>query len=102
MCTLHQLNELITCVCVCAVTSIDGIQITQEINLQPGEARVDQKVSFSDSLYLRLSASASTTPQENAKRIDFTFDLAYFQLGPLRIPYPVSILRVSVPACMRA
>ena len=23
------------------------------------------------------------------QRIDFTFDLAYFQLGPLRVPYPV-------------
>ena len=49
---------------------------------------MDQKVIINDSVYLRLSASASLPP-DNFRRINFTFDLAYFQIGPLRVPYPV-------------
>lgn len=39
---------------------------------------------------LRLSAAASTTP-DNPQRIDFAFDLAYFEspVLPFRVPYPV-------------
>lgn len=70
------------------VTAIEGLTITQNIKLGEG-GRVDQRVGLGDSAYLRLSASASTSPAENPIRIDFMFDLAYFQLGPLRIPYPV-------------
>jgi hypothetical protein len=73
-----------------SVTAIEGLSITQSIEL--GEnGRVDQRVGLGDSAYLRLSASASTEPDQSTRRIDFTFDLAYFQLGPVRIPYPVSL-----------
>mmetsp|Transcript_25856 Transcript_25856/g.85175 ORF Transcript_25856/g.85175 Transcript_25856/m.85175 type:complete len:283 (-) Transcript_25856:72-920(-) len=72
------------------VTSIEGITITQNIRLQGQDPRVDQYVRFGsgENLYLRLSAAA-TVDRATSKRISFTFDLAYFQLGPLRIPYPV-------------
>ena len=34
----------------------------------------------------RLSAAAKL---ENAGRLDFAFDLGYFELGGIRLPYPV-------------
>lgn len=71
------------------VTSIDGITITQEIVLDGPDPRVDQRVVFGSDYFLRLSASAGTQPESEPSKIFFTFDLAYFQLGPIRIPYPV-------------
>jgi hypothetical protein len=52
--------------------------------------RVDQYVQFGSVGRLRLSAAASTVESSPA-RIDFTFDLAYFESPslPFRIPYPV-------------
>jgi hypothetical protein len=70
------------------VTSIDGLLVSQDIVLDGSEPRVDQRVTFRGDAYLRLSASASTS-SDSMSRINFTFDLAYFQFGPLRIPYPV-------------
>lgn len=70
------------------VTSIDGVLVSQDIVLGGRDDRVDQRVTLNKDAFLRLSASASTSP-ESSSRIDFTFDLAYFQLGPVRIPYPV-------------
>lgn len=59
-------------------------------------------VQFGDGNYLRLSASASVDPDaHDGARIDFAFDLAYFELAsgpfgvrlpgtrPVRVPYPV-------------
>jgi hypothetical protein len=60
---------------------------------------VDQVVQFGDNGYLRLSAAASVDEMNTPGRIDFAFDLAYFEIkatplgplpfGPLRLPYPV-------------
>jgi hypothetical protein len=61
--------------------------------------RVDQLVKFGGAGQLRLSAAASTSAA-NPARIDFTFDLAYFEspVLPFRIPYPVSErARRSIP-----
>lgn len=70
------------------VTSIDGVSVTQDIFLACNDPRVDQRVTLNEDAYLRLSASASVAT-DSTSRINFTFDLAYFQLGPVRIPYPV-------------
>lgn len=73
-----------------AVTSIDAFTILQNIKLtETDDPRVDQIVRFAEDKQLRLSAAGSTSPGANPKRIDFTFDLAYFQFGPIRLPYPV-------------
>jgi len=57
---------------------------TQEI----GEDRIDTVVTFGDLGFLRLSAAGSVDASRPA-RLNFTFDLAYFMLAGLRIPYPV-------------
>jgi hypothetical protein len=61
---------------------------------------VDQVVQFGNGNYLRLSAKASVS-ESDTNRIEFTFDLAYFELAtgpfgvalpfarPARVPYPV-------------
>uniref|UniRef100_A0A7S0TIB1 Plastid lipid-associated protein/fibrillin conserved domain-containing protein n=2 Tax=Hemiselmis andersenii TaxID=464988 RepID=A0A7S0TIB1_HEMAN len=73
-----------------SVTSLDSITITQDIDLSEGQRRVDNWVKiYKDSSYFRLSAAASVVPEDSTKRIVFTFDLAYLQIGWLRVPYPV-------------
>jgi len=65
-----------------------AVRIYQNIALTGSDPRVDQLVYVgggSDPL-LRLSASARPQPP---KRLDFTFDLAYFLVLSIRIPYPV-------------
>lgn len=102
------------------VTSLEAFTIQQAIRLrEPGtgaarapsagrdaDARVDQIVQFGDGNYLRLSAKASLPTADDStdastSRIDFAFDLAYFELAtgpfgvrlpgtrPVRVPYPV-------------
>ena len=49
---------------------------------------MDQVVQFGENGHLRLSAAASVDAVNSPSRIDFTFDLAYFEikatpLGPL-------------------
>mmetsp|Transcript_16656 Transcript_16656/g.22952 ORF Transcript_16656/g.22952 Transcript_16656/m.22952 type:complete len:304 (+) Transcript_16656:3-914(+) len=72
------------------VTAIEAFEVSQNITLQGPDPRVDQLVKFGSAGTLRLSASAGTSP-ENSSRIDFTFDLAYFESSflPFRVPYPV-------------
>ena len=84
------------------VTSLEAFTIQQAIRLrrpEDGDDRVDQVVQFGDNGYLRLSAAASVDGVNTPSRIDFAFDLAYFEIkatplgplpfGPLRLPYPV-------------
>ena len=98
------------------VTSLEAFTIQQAIRLRdPGtgaprsssagpdaDARVDQIVQFGNGNYLRLSAKASVPTDGDARtRVDFAFDLAYFELEtgpfgirlpgtrPARVPYPV-------------
>lgn len=84
------------------VTSLEQFTIQQAIRLrrpEEGDDRVDQVVQFGDNGYLRLSAAASVDGDNTPSRIDFAFDLAYFEIkgtplgplpfGPLRLPYPV-------------
>ena len=84
------------------VTSLEAFTIQQAIRLgsRTGtDDRVDQVVQFGENGHLRLSAAASVDAVNSPSRIDFTFDLAYFEiratpLGPLpfgavRLPYPV-------------
>jgi len=101
------------------VTSLEAFTIQQAIrlpdpmgdeegSLKPNEKhgnrrdpRVDQVARFGDGNYLRLSAKASVPETAESNRIDFTFDLAYFELAtgpfglklpgtrPARVPYPV-------------
>mmetsp|Transcript_27375 Transcript_27375/g.45764 ORF Transcript_27375/g.45764 Transcript_27375/m.45764 type:complete len:298 (+) Transcript_27375:128-1021(+) len=72
------------------VTSLDAFEVSQDITFEPSDPRVDQIVRFGDAGRLRLSAAASRSP-DNMRRIDFAFDLAYFEFKilPFRIPYPV-------------
>ena len=83
------------------VTSFEAFTIQQALRLtSSSDPRVDQVVQFGDGNYLRLSAKASVDTV-NPTRIDFTFDLAYFEFasGPfgiklpgtqsVRVPYPV-------------
>lgn len=105
-----------------AVTSLEAFTIQQAIRLECEDPRVDQVVQFGDGNYLRLSASASVGDASaselsehsersersgsngvggDGRRIDFAFDLAYFELAtgpfgialpgtkPARVPYPV-------------
>jgi hypothetical protein len=44
------------------VTSIDGVLVSQDIVLGGRDDRVDQRVALNNHAYLRLSASASTSP----------------------------------------
>eukprot|EP00667_Euglena_gracilis_P018522 EG_transcript_19689 len=76
-----------------AVTTLsykqDGsVRIYQNIDLSNSDPRVDQLVFVGQSSepLLRLSAAATARPP---KRLDFTFDLAYFTVFGIRIPYPV-------------
>jgi len=86
------------------VTSLEAFTIQQAIRLGSQKItgkddRVDQVVQFGENGHLRLSAAASVDEVNSPSRIDFTFDLAYFEiratpLGPLpfgaiRVPYPV-------------
>ena len=85
------------------VTSLEAFTIQQAIRLGSSRTgdddRVDQVVQFGENGHLRLSAAASVDAVNSPSRIDFTFDLAYFEikatpLGPLpfgavRLPYPV-------------
>jgi hypothetical protein len=101
------------------VTSLEAFTIQQAIRLECEDPRVDQVVQFGDGNYLRLSASASVGDASaserfersertgsngvggDGRRIDFAFDLAYFELAtgpfgialpgtkPARVPYPV-------------
>ena len=85
------------------VTSLEAFTIQQAIRLGSSRTgtddRVDQVVQFGENGHLRLSAAASVDVANSPSRIDFTFDLAYFEiratpLGPLpfgavRLPYPV-------------
>ncbi|KAK3282278.1 hypothetical protein CYMTET_9978 [Cymbomonas tetramitiformis] len=72
------------------ITSIDAVTVRQDIRLKDTtDPRVDQMVLVGDVGFLRLSAAASA---EGDRRINFTFDLAYFEFNSLpfpRIPYPV-------------
>lgn len=70
-----------------ALTSVSGVVIQQNVQLQGADPRVDQLVSVGDGIRLRLSAAAAFDPDSG--RIDFTFDLAYFDLFGVRFPYPV-------------
>lgn len=73
------------------VTAIDAVDVSQDITVVGTRMdRVDQYVQFGSVGRLRLSAAASTVESSPA-RIDFTFDLAYFESPslPFRIPYPV-------------
>jgi hypothetical protein len=65
-----------------------GVRIYQNIELESPDPRVDQLVFIGDSSepFLRLSASAA---KALPKRLDFTFDLAYFNVFGVRVPYPV-------------
>ena len=84
------------------VTSLESFTIQQAIRLDGPDPRVDQVVQFGDGNYLRLSAAASVDSNaHDGARIDFAFDLAYFELAsgpfgvrlpgtrPVRVPYPV-------------
>lgn len=82
------------------VTSLEGFTIQQAIRLGGVDDRVDQVVQFGDGgNYLRLSAAASVDrARDPIDRVDFAFDLAYFELKtgpfgalpePIRVPYPV-------------
>ena len=64
------------------------LRIYQNIELESPDPRVDQLVFIGDSSepFLRLSASAA---KALPKRLDFTFDLAYFNVFGVRVPYPV-------------
>lgn len=64
------------------LTSLPEVIIQQ--NIDTVARRVDQWVFF-DKLKLRLSASA----EFDKGRIDFKFDLAYFEFIDFRVPYPV-------------
>lgn len=67
-----------------AVRNIDSFTVFQNIMLtETNDPRVDLVVKFADEKVLRLLASASIEPKANPKRVDFTFDLAYFQQGML-------------------
>ena len=98
-----------------SVTSLEAFTIQQAIRLfdpvtgaprcsnsVENDARVDQVVQFGNGNYLRLSAKASVSDSEKKNRIEFKFDLAYFELAtgpfgvalpgfpkPARVPYPV-------------
>ena len=112
------------------VTSLEQFTIQQAIRLfdpetgaprkrsagQDADARVDQIVQFGNGNFLRLSAKANVVDMDLSRRskdagkddasrsisrIDFAFDLAYFELAtgpfgiklpgtrPARVPYPV-------------
>ena len=96
-----------------SVTSLEAFTIQQAIRLfdpatgaprcsnsVENDARVDQVVQFGNGNYLRLSAKASVSAKKT-NRIEFKFDLAYFELAtgpfgvalpiskPARVPYPV-------------
>jgi hypothetical protein len=112
------------------VTSLEAFTIQQAIRLfdkqtgaprkrsagQDADARVDQIVQFGNGNFLRLSAKANVVDMDLSRRskdagkddasrsisrIDFAFDLAYFELAtgpfgiklpgtrPARVPYPV-------------
>ena len=96
-----------------SVTSLEAFTIQQAIRLfdpatgaprcsnsVENDARVDQVVQFGNGNYLRLSAKASVCAKKK-NRIEFKFDLAYFELAtgpfgvalpiskPARVPYPV-------------
>lgn len=58
-----------------------GVKILQNVE----DDRVDQIVLVNDANKFRLSASA----EFDKGRLLYTFDLAYFQIGGVRIPYPV-------------
>ena len=71
------------------VTGLESVKIYQNVELDKnGKGRVDQLVKdANDATVLRLSASA--TYEESLNRINFMFDLAYFIVFGVRIPYPV-------------
>jgi len=79
------------------VTNLEGITIYQNIvvsaNYKGGVGvidRVDQLVmNTNDDILLRLSAAATYDETNNKKRINFAFDLAYFNVMGVRVPYPV-------------
>ena len=65
------------------VTSLEAFTIQQAIRLgSPAgtDDRVDQVVQFGESGHLRLSAAASVDAANSPSCIDFTFDLAYFEI----------------------
>mmetsp|Transcript_4902 Transcript_4902/g.16059 ORF Transcript_4902/g.16059 Transcript_4902/m.16059 type:complete len:244 (-) Transcript_4902:25-756(-) len=67
------------------LTSLESVDVEQNVRLDEG--RVDQLVKVRDAVELRLSAAAVF--DEKTGRIDFTFDLAYFLVAGIKIPYPV-------------
>ena len=72
------------------VTGLKSVRIYQNIELDgwTGKGRVDQLVKGADgATVLRLSASA--TYESELDRINFMFDLAYFVVLGVRVPYPV-------------
>lgn len=72
------------------VTGLESVKIYQNIDLDSGtgRGRVDQLVKGPDgATVLRLSASA--TYESERDRINFMFDLAYFVVFGVRVPYPV-------------
>lgn len=48
------------------VTSIDGVLVSQDIVLGGRDDRVDQRVTLNKDAFLRLSASASTSPESSS------------------------------------
>ena len=66
------------------VTSLEAFTIQQAIRLGSSRTgkddRVDQVVQFGDNGHLRLSAAASVDAANSLSRIDFTFDMAYFEI----------------------
>ncbi|KAJ1455372.1 hypothetical protein M885DRAFT_520282 [Pelagophyceae sp. CCMP2097] len=69
-----------------AVTSNRAIDVSQNILFDAkGVGRVDQLVDIGP-VTLRLSAAARLG---DSGRVEFAFDLGYFKLGGLRLPYPV-------------
>ena len=70
------------------LTGLESVDIAQNIELSDDGAtgRVDQLVEGGDGFRLRLSAAGSLA---DSGRINFAFDLAYFEVFGRRLPYPV-------------
>ncbi|KAH8057335.1 hypothetical protein JL722_6990 [Aureococcus anophagefferens] len=70
------------------LTGLESVDIAQNIELSDDGAtgRVDQLVEGGDGSRLRLSAAGSLA---DSGRINFAFDLAYFEVFGRRLPYPV-------------
>ena len=128
--TTSQISEASSSPIQRTVTSLEAFTIQQAVRLSNTDnQRVDQVVNFGDGNYLRLSAKANVNgtgnvgtvgtgnanersarpdgtiggakENENANRIDFRFDLAYFEIktGPfgVKLPFVESSVRIPYP-----